>query len=163
MKGKIKKFLGWLWGVIKSFGSVKGILSLFISFMVFYGWALVFIVIGIISGNAWFYGTGTAVIVFWAGPFTPFFPIMIAFASVLRLKVFRDKKKEVDDMCEKGMKGPIGFRSEEEARKWNYEHPWGCDYCDNIDYRKNMKRAKKGMICKECEEKYPDEVNYGEK
>lgn len=71
-------------------------ISLGISFMLFYGWLIVFIVVGIISGNAWFYGVGAGGIVFWAGPFTPFFPIMLGFATFLRKVVFMDKKNTED-------------------------------------------------------------------
>lgn len=66
------------------FKSLKGFISLFISFMLYYGWLLIFIVIGIISHNAWFYGVGIGGVVFWAGPFTPFFPLFIATAIIIR-------------------------------------------------------------------------------
>ncbi len=72
-------------------------ISLGISFMLFYGWLLVFIVIGIISGNAWFYGEGVGGVLFWAGPFTPFFPIMLVVATFLRKIVFMDNKNACEN------------------------------------------------------------------
>lgn len=97
MKHRIKKFIKWTIDLVKSFWSVRGMISLGISFMLFYGWLLVFIVIGIISGNAWFYGVGIGGVVFWAGPFTPFFPIMLGVATFLRKVVFRDNKSACEN------------------------------------------------------------------
>lgn len=56
------------------------------------GWAIAFVVIGIIFGNAWLYSTGTTVILFWAGPFTPMWLLIVSTALVLQRYVFRDKK-----------------------------------------------------------------------
>lgn len=92
MKSRIKKFIKWTVDLVKSFWSIKGMIALGISFMLFYGWLIAFIAIGIISGNAWFYGVGMGGVVFWAGPFTPFFPIMLGVATFIRKIVFRDSK-----------------------------------------------------------------------
>lgn len=66
--------------------------SCIISFMFWVGWAIAFVVIGIIFGNAWLYSTGTTVILFWAGPFTPMWLLIVSTALVLQRYVFRDKK-----------------------------------------------------------------------
>lgn len=92
----IKKFFKWLWALIKSFGTVKGLLSLFISFVIFYGWLLAFIVIGTIFNIKWMYSIGIGGVLFWAGPFTPFFPMFLGFATFLRKVVFRDKENKDD-------------------------------------------------------------------
>lgn len=89
-------FIGFfksIWQFIKRFfTSWKGIVSLIISFTLYVGWALAFIVIGFISSNAWYYSTGMAVVAFWAGPFTPMWLLIVSTALVLQRYVFRDKK-----------------------------------------------------------------------
>lgn len=96
MKRIINYFIAFfksLWQFIKQFfTSWKGVLSFIISFMFWTGWAIAFVVIGIIFGNAWLYSTGTTVILFWAGPFTPMWLLIVSTALVLQRYVFRDKK-----------------------------------------------------------------------
>lgn len=96
MKRIINYFIAFfksLWQFIKRFfTSWKGVLSFIISFMFWTGWAIAFVVIGIIFGNAWLYSTGTTVILFWAGPFTPMWLLIVSTALVLQRYVFRDKK-----------------------------------------------------------------------
>jgi len=86
-------FFKGIWQFIKRFfTSWKGIVSFIISFSLYVGWAIAFVVIGIIFGNAWLYSTGTTVILFWAGPFTPMWLLIVSTALVLQRYVFRDKK-----------------------------------------------------------------------
>ena len=86
-------FFKGIWQFIKRFfTSWKGIISFIISFSLYVGWAIAFIVIGIIFGNAWLYSTGTTVVLFWAGPFTPMWLLIVSTALVLQRYVFRDKK-----------------------------------------------------------------------
>ena len=86
-------FFKGIWQFIKRFfTSWKGIISFIISFSLYVGWAIAFVVIGIIFGNAWLYSTGTTVILFWAGPFTPMWLLIVSTALVLQRYVFRDKK-----------------------------------------------------------------------
>lgn len=96
MKRIINYFIAFfksLWQFIKRFfTSWKGVVSCIISFMFWVGWAIAFVVIGIIFGNAWLYSTGTTVILFWAGPFTPMWLLIVSTALVLQRYVFRDKK-----------------------------------------------------------------------
>lgn len=85
-------FFKGIWQFIKRFfTSWKGVVSCIISFMFWVGWAIAFVVIGIIFGNAWLYSTGTAVVLFWAGPFTPMWLLIVSTALVLQRYVFRDK------------------------------------------------------------------------
>ena len=86
-------FFKGIWQFIKRFfKSWKGIVSFIISFSLYVGWAIAFVVIGIIFGNAWLYSTGTTVILFWTGPFTPMWLLIVSTALVLQRYVFRDKK-----------------------------------------------------------------------
>ncbi len=93
-KQVIKKFFKWLWALIKSFGTIKGLISLFISFIIWYGWLLAFIVFGIIFKITWMYSLGISGVLFWAGPFTPFFPIFLGTATFFRKVVFKDKEEQ---------------------------------------------------------------------
>ncbi len=86
-------FFKGIWQFIKRFfTSWKGVVSFIISLMFWVGWAIAFVVIGIIFGNAWLYSTGTTVILFWAGPFTPMWLLIVSTALVLQRYIFRDKK-----------------------------------------------------------------------
>lgn len=86
-------FFKGIWQFIKRFfTSWKGLVSCIISFSLYVGWAIAFVVIGIIFGNAWLYSTGTTVVLFWAGPFTPMWLLIVSTALVLQRYVFRDKK-----------------------------------------------------------------------
>ena len=86
-------FFKGIWQFIKRFfTSWKGIVSFIISFSLYVGWAIAFVVIGIIFGNAWLYSTGTTVVLFWAGPFTPMWLLIVSTALVLQRYIFRDKK-----------------------------------------------------------------------
>lgn len=89
---QMKKFLKWLWELIKSFNTPKGLISLLISFILFCGWALVFIGLGIAFKNAKLIAIGSSVIVFWSAPLTPMWGTIIAFAMFLRKFIFKDKK-----------------------------------------------------------------------
>jgi len=85
-------FFKGIWQFIKRFfTSWKGIVSFIISFSLYVGWAIAFVVIGIIFGNAWLYSTGTTVVLFWAGPL-PMWLLIVSTALVLQRYVFRDKK-----------------------------------------------------------------------
>lgn len=46
-------------------------------------------IIGIISGNGWWYGIASACWLFWLGPGTPFFPLCIVITLGIRKLVFR--------------------------------------------------------------------------
>lgn len=86
-------FFKGIWQFIKRFfTSWKGIVSFIISFSLYIGWAIAFVVIGIIFGNALLYSTGATVVLFWTGPFTPMWLLIVSTALVLQRYVFRDKK-----------------------------------------------------------------------
>lgn len=92
----MKKLFNWIKKTINEFKSVRGLISLFISFMIFYGWLLIFIVIGIVSDNAWFYGVGIGGVVFWFGPGTPLIPLIIGVATFIRKFILRDSDSDSD-------------------------------------------------------------------
>ena len=84
-----------VWEIIKSMQSIRGLLSLLISYMIFHGWALVFFVIGIMSGNAWLIGVGSAVMLFWFGPGTPVIPLILITALFIQRYIFMDNKNKI--------------------------------------------------------------------
>lgn len=105
-----------IWETIKTMKTKRGILSLFLSFMIFVGWAYVFIVIGTISSNATLVAIGTTVALFWIGPFTPLFPIIILCAFLFQRYIFHDRSN--DDALKNAIKNfkETGFKSEEDLR-----------------------------------------------
>lgn len=88
----MKKFFKGLLRLIKSMGSIKGLISLFISFMIYVGWAIALLIVGIIIGDAWLISVGTGTILFWAGPFTPMWMLIIGTAIFIQRFILRDKK-----------------------------------------------------------------------
>ena len=56
-------------------------------------WALGFF--GIVTSESWYFGGAAAWVLFWAGPFTPTIPIILAIAVFLKqvVKKIRDKKE----------------------------------------------------------------------
>lgn len=89
-----KRFWTWLKGLIRSFNTVRGLISLFISFMIFCGWALVFIGLGIAFKNAKLVAIGSSVIMFWSAPLTPMWGTIILVAVFIRKKILKDKGGE---------------------------------------------------------------------
>lgn len=89
-----KKIALLVWDLIKTMKTWRGILALFISFMVFCGWAYVFIFLGTILKIHWMSYSGGLVAAFWAGPFTPLIPIVLVVALLIQRYVFFDRTNE---------------------------------------------------------------------
>ncbi len=90
-----KNFFILIWEIIKSMKSVRGLISLFVAYMIFHGWALIFFVIGFLSGNAWLLGVGSAVMLFWFGPGTPVIPLIIITALFIQRYILMDQSNKV--------------------------------------------------------------------
>lgn len=90
-----KTFFIMVWEVIKTMKTFRGMISLFISYMIFHGWALLFFLIGTLSGDAWLIAVGTAVILFWLGPGTPVIPLILILALVIQRYVFFDQTNQI--------------------------------------------------------------------
>lgn len=84
-----------VWEIIKSMRSVRGLISLFVAYMIFHGWALIFFIIGTLSGNAWLLGIGSAVMLFWFGPGTPVIPLIIVTALFIQRYLLMDKSNKI--------------------------------------------------------------------
>lgn len=78
----------FIWSVIKRFGTPRGLIALFIAFMIVVGWALV----GLISGNAWYVATSITVIAFWAAPISPMWGLIIVITLIIQKYILRDSK-----------------------------------------------------------------------
>ena len=87
----VKRFLRWLWEFIKSFNTTKGYIALFIAFNIMYGWVIVLFVLGTIRRDVYLIGIATTVAVFWGGPFSPFFPILVGLTRFIQKIILRDK------------------------------------------------------------------------
>lgn len=85
-----------IWEIIKSMKSVRGLIALFISYMMFHGWAVIFLIIGSLSSNGYFIGLGIAVILFWFGPGTPLIPLIIITALFIRRYLLFEKNEKLD-------------------------------------------------------------------
>ena len=83
-----------LWETVKTMKTRRGILALFLSLMIFAGWAYIFIGIGIIFNIPSLVAIGSAVALFWLGPFTPLIPIVILVAFFIQRYLFRDRSND---------------------------------------------------------------------
>lgn len=88
------KFFVIIWELIKTMKNWKGILALFISFFIYYGWALLLLIIGTISKNVKLYSIALSVMAFWAGPMTPLIPLILVTALLIQRYIFFDKSNE---------------------------------------------------------------------
>lgn len=72
----------------------KGLLALAIALLLYYGWAIAFIVYGTIVKNPWFISIGTSVMVFWMAPLTPFWALTIFTTLFIQRVILRDQKTQ---------------------------------------------------------------------
>lgn len=86
---KIKDFFKWLWEQLKDW---RTLIIFIIVLLVMYFPAYGFYVLSVIFKNAWLAGAATIYVAFWAGPFTPFFPLCIAITLGIK-KIFQKLKK----------------------------------------------------------------------
>ncbi len=91
-----KNFWILIWELIKSMKSIRGVLSLLISYMIFHGWAVLFFLVGITTKNTWLIGVGTTVILFWFGPGTPLFPLIIITALIIQRYILLDRSNKIE-------------------------------------------------------------------
>ena len=102
----MKKFFKKLWRLFINFWkkiyemiiemkTLRGILALFISYMIYQGWAVVFVILGFIFQNAWLSSVGGVVIAIWVGPGTPLIPLVIATAYFIQRYILRDKSRNI--------------------------------------------------------------------
>lgn len=88
-------FMKSLWRVLVGLKTPKGIIALAISLTIYYGWAVALVVLGsIFPSHRWMIGVGTGVMLFWAGPFTPFWPITLVTTIFIQRYILRDKKAQ---------------------------------------------------------------------
>lgn len=89
VKGKLKGFFRWIWQECRDWRTV--VLLIAVSAVVYlpvWGGYL----LHLLFGWHWALVMATAVLVFWAGPFTPFFPICIALT--LTIKKWHETRKQ---------------------------------------------------------------------
>lgn len=99
----MKRFLKGIWAVVKSMGNWRGVLSLFIVWLIISGSGL--IILGFIIRNNWLKGIGITMYAFWLGPFTPLIPINIGLAMLMQRFIFRDKSVSMENIKEKFREG----------------------------------------------------------
>lgn len=99
----MKRFCKGIWAVVKSMGNWRGVLSLFIVWLIISGSGL--IILGFIIRNNWLKGIGITMYAFWLGPFTPLIPINIGLAMLMQRFIFRDKSVSMESIKEKFREG----------------------------------------------------------
>lgn len=91
---KIIKYIKnvWLtiWLLMKKLGSVKGVISFVMVWLIISGSGL--IAVGILIQNGWLIGIGTSIYAFWLLPLTPLIPLNLALSLLVQRYVLMDKK-----------------------------------------------------------------------
>ena len=88
----IKKLKNFVKNILVQLKDVKTIIIFIIVLLVMYFPAYGFYFLSIILKKASFAIIATSYIAFWAGPFTPFFPICIAITFAIKKIFFKPKK-----------------------------------------------------------------------
>ncbi len=83
---RIKNFFKWLWQQLKDW---RTLIIFIIVLLVMYFPAYGFYIFSVIFENGWFAAAATAYMAFWAGPFTPFFPLCIAITLAIKRIIFK--------------------------------------------------------------------------
>lgn len=103
--------------MVKQMGSIKGVFSLLVVWLVFSGVGLA--LIGLVFRNGYLIGLGGLIFGFWAAPFTPLIPLCIAIAMLFQRYVLQDKsigwtqiKKQFKE----------AFKKDENMRKRRYKY-----------------------------------------
>ncbi len=91
-----KNFFIMIFEVIKSMRSIRGLFALFIAYMIYHGWAALFFLIGLSTGNAWLIAVGSAVMLFWFGPGTPVIPLILITALFIQRYIFLDQSNKLE-------------------------------------------------------------------
>jgi hypothetical protein len=81
MKIRLEKWYIWL---KKNIFIKEMFIYIVIAALIFYIPLWIFIYYGKLTGNDYLYGLGIAYVAFWAGPFTPTIPIILAIAIFLK-------------------------------------------------------------------------------
>ena len=86
-----KAFFILVWDVIKTMKTLRGLIALGISYMLFQGWAILFI----LFGNAYLKGVGALVLAFWFGPGTPTIPLILVAALLIQRYILLDSSNHM--------------------------------------------------------------------
>ncbi len=104
-----------IWELLKQMGSIKGVISFSIVWIILSGVGLM--IIGFIIRNAYLKYIGGIIFLFWLGPMTPLVPLVIALALVFQRYVLRDKSVGIYIIKESFKKIKEGEASDEKHSK----------------------------------------------
>ena len=93
IRGLPKKLLNlwkWVWNQLKD---LKTFLIFIVVFIVMAAGVWVPYLLAILTGNAWWWGIGSSVWLFWAGPFTPFIPLCVTITLAIKKLFFKRRDK----------------------------------------------------------------------
>jgi len=91
MLEKCRAFLRYLWNECRDAGTIALFFAVVIAF---YAPAWGGFLLYVLTGNELWLAGATSYALFWAGPFTPFFPVCLTVALALRRLWHRRKKKK---------------------------------------------------------------------
>lgn len=88
---RIKAFFKWIWQQLKDWRNlvIFGVVCAVVGSEVW-----VPALIGLISGNTWWYGIAAVCWAFWLAPFTPFIPLCIAITFAVRKVIDKIKTRQ---------------------------------------------------------------------
>lgn len=101
IKDRIKKFFRWIWGECKDY---RTLLLLIGVMAVVYAPVWAGYLLYAIFRWRWCLVMATGCLIFWAGPFTPFFPLCIAITLAIKRLLEKKRKKDADASAKTGDK-----------------------------------------------------------
>lgn len=93
MKKLWSKFLNLLKALFKQLKDRTNIIIFIIVFLVLSCEVWVPVILGIVTGNGWWYGIAATCWAFWLAPFTPFLPLCIALTFAVRKVIDAIKRR----------------------------------------------------------------------
>ena len=105
MKNILKKFINFwkkfflaMWILIKKLGSIRGIISFIIVWIILSGSGV--FILGWIFRNPYLMGIGAGIFAFWTAPFTPLMPLTLVIALIFQRFVLLDKRVSMKQIKE---------------------------------------------------------------
>lgn len=113
----MKKIKAFFKNLITELKDKWNLLIFLIVLIVMYMPAWLPLLLGTLFKSAALIGIGSAVAVFWAGPFTPFFPLCVAITFAIRKIINKIKKKKAEAPSSDGEKAEESTPSEDKQEK----------------------------------------------
>lgn len=127
IKEVLVNFFTSIWLLIKKLGSIRGIISFLIVWLLISGSGL--IVLGWIFDSQWLIGIGVGIYGFWLAPFTPLIPINLFLALLFQRFILLDRSISIAQIKEELAK----VKKDRKKKQEEHEKEEDLDTIEKID------------------------------